>query len=73
MEGGWCGAYRDTDDAGLGDDVLGEVIKQRVLMVLKPFQLLLHIVQLDYGPEGLDVMCLVHRWRAEHQNRVVLT
>lgn len=61
------------DDAGLGDDVLGELVEGGVGVVVEALQLLHHVVQLEKRPEGLAVGAAVHRRGVKLEDGVVLT
>ena len=60
------------DDAGLGDDVLVELVEGGVGVVVEALQLLHHVVQLEKRPERLTVGA-VGRRRVELEDGVVLT
>lgn len=60
------------DDAGLGDDVLDEVVEGGVGVVVEALQVLHHVVQVEDRPEGLDVAGAVHPRGAELEDGVVL-
>lgn len=65
--------HRDDDDAGLSDDVLGELVEAGVGVVVEVLQLLHHVVQVQERPQGLSVQRGVDRRRVELQDGVVLT
>lgn len=60
------------DDAGLGDDVLVELVEGGVGVVVEALQLLLHVVQLEKRAERRAVGA-VGRRRVELEDGVVLT
>ena len=64
--------HRDDDDAGLGDDVLLELVEGGVRVVGEAPQLLHHVVQVEEGPQRLEVAGAVHHRRVEVQDRVIL-
>lgn len=61
------------DDAGLGDDVLGQLVEGGVGVVTEALQHFDRVVQLDDGPEGLDAAGAVYRRGVELEDGVVLT
>lgn len=64
--------HRHDDDAGLGDDVLGQLVEGGVGVVGEALQDLHDVVQLDDGAQRLDVAGAVYRRRVELQDAVVL-
>lgn len=66
---GWR-THRDDDDAGLGDDVLGQVVEDGVGAVFEGPQILHPVVQLDVCSHVL-VEGAVHRWGSELDHRVI--
>lgn len=66
-------AHVDDDDAGLRDDVLGEVFEGGVGVIIEALQVLHHVVQLDDGPQSLSVPAALHLRGQELQERVVFT
>lgn len=65
--------HGDDDDAGLCDDLLGQLVEDGVGVVVKRLQLLLQVVQADVGPEPRALIGAVHRRRRKLDHRVVLT
>lgn len=64
--------HSHDDDAGLGDDVLGEFVECGVGVVVEVLQLLHHVVQQENRPERLTVAA-VHRRGIKLEDCVVLT
>lgn len=69
---GWRSDHRDDDDAGLGDDVLLQLVEGGVGVVGEAPQLLHHVVQVEEGPQGLQAAGAVDGGGVEAQQRVVL-
>lgn len=65
--------HSHDDDAGLGDDVLGELVEGGVGVVVEALQLLHPVVQVEKRPERLAVEAAVHRRRVKLEDGVVLT
>lgn len=69
--GGAARAHGDDDDAGLGDDGLGELVEGGVRVVREGLQLLLGVVQLQDGAQRA-AGAPDHRRRQELHHAVVL-
>lgn len=65
--------HRDDDHAVLWDDFVGKFVEGGVWVVIKRFQLLDQVVQLDESSEGLALVRSVHSRGEELQHGVVLT
>lgn len=65
--------HRDYDHAVLWDDFVGELVEGGIWVVIKRFQLLHEVVQLDESSEGLALVRPVHCRGEELQHGVVLT
>lgn len=65
-------SHRDNDHAVLRDDFVGEFVECGVWVVIKRFELLYQVVQLDESSEGLALVRSVHGRREEVQHGVVL-
>lgn len=65
-------SHRDNDHAVLRDDFVGEFVECGVWMVIKRFELLYQVVQLDESSEGLALVCSVDSRGEELQHGVVL-
>lgn len=63
--------HSDDDDAGLSDDLLGQLVEDGVRVVVEGLQLLHPVVQQDVRFKAL-VQGAVHRWRPKLDYRVVL-
>lgn len=65
-------SHRDNDHAVLRNDFVGQLVECRVWVVIKWFELLYQVVQLDESSERLALICSVHGRGEELQHGVVL-